>query len=64
MSFHVADTEESLVWAVIQLLRVCDADVLVGYDVQKGSVGYLTERAAELGIKFLRYGDGDGGGGV
>ncbi|KAF8098172.1 hypothetical protein N665_0272s0038 [Sinapis alba] len=30
-----------------------DPDILVGWDIQGGSLGFLAERAAQLGIRFL-----------
>lgn len=44
-----ADTEEDLFWFLINRIRHFDPDMLVGYEVQNSSWGYLVERGAELG---------------
>jgi hypothetical protein len=41
-------TEESLFQAFIQLVRKHDPDILVGFEVQMASLGYLIERANAL----------------
>jgi len=35
-------------------VRQLDPDILIGWDVQKGGLGYLADRAAVLGINLLR----------
>ena len=42
--------EAALLWAFAALVREWDADVLVGWEAQQGSFGYLLERAAVLGV--------------
>lgn len=48
-----ADTEEDLFWFLINRIRHFDPDMLVGYEVQNSSWGYLVERGAELGKSTL-----------
>lgn len=43
------DTEEQLFSLLIKKVRHLDPDILVGYEVQNASWGYLIERGAELG---------------
>lgn len=37
----------------IKLIRASEPDILMGWDVQSGSLGFLAERAAHLGIGLL-----------
>lgn len=37
----------------VKVIRASDPDVLMGWDVQSGSLGFLAERAAHLGISLL-----------
>lgn len=41
---HYAQDELSLLAGLVGSLRVLDPDVLLGWEVQKGSMGYLLER--------------------
>ncbi|KAG8363827.1 hypothetical protein BUALT_Bualt19G0062700 [Buddleja alternifolia] len=36
-----------------KVIRACDPDVLMGWDVQSGSLGFLAERASHLGLGLL-----------
>uniref|UniRef100_A0A1J3GRC6 DNA polymerase n=1 Tax=Noccaea caerulescens TaxID=107243 RepID=A0A1J3GRC6_NOCCA len=45
--------EKHLFSYFIETLCKWDPDVLVGWDIQGGSLGFLAERAAQLGIRFL-----------
>ncbi|CAI0551267.1 unnamed protein product [Linum tenue] len=47
--------EEKLLFnELINLVRMFDPDVLMGWDIQSGSIGFLAERAAHLGLGFLK----------
>ncbi|CAL1407382.1 unnamed protein product [Linum trigynum] len=47
--------EEKLLFnQLINLVRMFDPDVLMGWDIQSGSIGFLAERAAHLGLGFLK----------
>ncbi|KAG1119475.1 hypothetical protein G6F42_012967 [Rhizopus arrhizus] len=48
-----ADTEEQLFSLLIEKVRYYDPDMLVGYEVQNASWGYLVERGAQLGYHLL-----------
>lgn len=43
------ETETELFFILIEKVRLYDPDMLVGYEVQNASWGYLIERAAYLG---------------
>ncbi|KAL0801003.1 hypothetical protein Bca101_056179 [Brassica carinata] len=45
--------EKQLFSYFIETVRRWDPDILVGWDIQGGSLGFLAERAAQLGIRFL-----------
>ncbi|CAN8238640.1 unnamed protein product [Cochlearia groenlandica] len=45
--------ERQLFSYFIETLCKWDPDILVGWDIQGGSIGFLAERAAQLGIRFL-----------
>ncbi|ANM57914.1 recovery protein 3 [Arabidopsis thaliana] len=45
--------ERQLFRYFIETLCKWDPDVLLGWDIQGGSIGFLAERAAQLGIRFL-----------
>ncbi|XP_057871729.2 DNA polymerase zeta catalytic subunit isoform X2 [Cryptomeria japonica] len=51
--FAVKD-EKTLFYLFIQLVRLYDPDILMGWEVQGGSVGFLAERAAYVGIGLLK----------
>lgn len=44
-----ANDEEHLFSLLIEKVRYYDPDMLIGYEVQNSSWGYLVERGAELG---------------
>lgn len=48
-----ADTEEQLFSLLIEKIRYYDPDMLVGYEVQNASWGYLIERGAQLGYHLV-----------
>lgn len=45
---EVHGSEEALLDAVVGAVRALDPDILVGYEVQQGSLGYLNDRATAL----------------
>jgi DNA polymerase zeta len=48
--------EAALLDAVLQAIRALDPDVIVAFDIMRGSIGYLEARARELDVRppFLR----------
>lgn len=50
---YLAD-ELNLLKCFIRLVRLCDPDMLVGWEVQGCSLGLLAERAANLGVGLLK----------
>lgn len=47
-------SEDDLLRRLAALVHGLDPDVLVGWDVQRGSLGYLADRASTLGLNLLR----------
>ena len=45
---EVHGSEEALLDALVGAVRALDPDILVGYEVQQGSLGYLNDRATTL----------------
>lgn len=50
ISVTYADTEEDLFNKLVELVHETDPDILVGYEIQMSSWGYLHERAICLGM--------------
>ena len=50
LQIEVVDCEEDLYVAVAKLIRTYNPDILVGYDVQRASWGFMLKRASHLGI--------------
>lgn len=53
LAVDYADTEEQLFSLLIEKIRYYDPDMLVGYEIQNASWGYLVERGAQLGYHLL-----------
>jgi hypothetical protein len=51
---RVFPDERQLLGGFCEAVRRLDADVIVTWDVQRGGLGYLAERAAGMGINLLR----------
>lgn len=47
-------SEAALLSAFVEAVVGLDPDILLGYEIQKASLGYLAERAAGLGVPLLR----------
>lgn len=45
---EVVGSEEALLGAFVEAVRALDPDILVGFEVQQGSLGYLVDRASTL----------------
>lgn len=45
---EVHGSEEALLDALVGAVRALDPDILVGFEVQQGSLGYLNDRATAL----------------
>jgi len=50
-------SEGAMIEAFIQFVRRLDPDIILGYEVQKGSLGYMVERAAALAAAAARQHD-------
>ena len=46
MEMH--DSENALLDAFVEAVRALDPDILVGFEVQQGSLGFLADRATAL----------------
>ncbi|CEP18773.1 hypothetical protein [Parasitella parasitica] len=53
LAVDYADTEERLFSLLIERIRYYDPDMLVGYEVQNASWGYLVDRGVQLGYHLL-----------
>eukprot|EP00775_Hariotina_reticulata_P012068 gene12067-12209_t len=51
---HFYASEQALLQAFCAVVQLLDPDVLVGWDIQQGSLGYLADRGAVLGFNVLR----------
>lgn len=51
---EVVTTEAALLDAFVEAVRNLDPDIIAGWEVQKGSLGYLCERAATMDRNILR----------
>ena len=51
---HAFDDELALIRGFIATVRALDPDVLVGFEMQGESLGWLAERAGALGVGLLR----------
>ena len=49
------DSEQNLFDKLVHLVREVDPDILVGYEIQMSSWGYLNERAAHLGFNLIGH---------
>lgn len=45
--------EKSLFQSFMKIIYLTDPDILIGWDIQGSSLGYLAERASQLGISLL-----------
>lgn len=48
------DSERKLIEAFVEAVRALDPDILLGWEVQQLSLGYIIDRAALLEINLLR----------
>jgi DNA polymerase elongation subunit (family B) len=48
------ETEWALLEGFAAAVRALDPDILVGFELQKGSLGYLIDRAATMEMQLLR----------
>lgn len=53
-TIQIFDNEFTLFKGLIDLIQTTDPDVLIGYEVQLASIGYLIERATVLGINLCK----------
>ncbi|XP_043708383.1 DNA polymerase zeta catalytic subunit isoform X3 [Telopea speciosissima] len=49
----VTSEEKQLFYHFVQIIVSLDPDILMGWEIQGGSLGFLAERAAHLGVRLL-----------
>jgi DNA polymerase elongation subunit (family B) len=54
VQLHYYASEQALLQGFCAVVQGLDPDVIVGWDLQQGSVGYLADRGAQLGFNLLR----------
>jgi DNA polymerase zeta len=54
VQLHYYASEQALLQGFCAVVQAADPDVLVGWDLQLGSLGYLADRGAALGFNLLR----------
>ncbi len=53
MQVDLYASEAAMLGALSAAVAAADPDILLGYEVQRGSLGYAAERAATLGLPNL-----------
>ena len=51
---EVFQSEKALLEAFIEAVQALDPDIILGFEVQKGSLGYLADRAATMDLPLLK----------
>jgi len=51
----VVENEESLIFTFILLVFKLDPDIVAGYDIEKGSLTYLAQRAWQKNIDIMNF---------
>lgn len=51
---EVFQSEKALLEAFIDATQALDPDIILGFEVQKGSLGYLADRAATMDLPLLK----------
>ena len=54
MQVEVFQSEKALLEAFIEATQSLDPDIILGFEVQKGSLGYLADRAATMELALLK----------
>lgn len=50
----VFKSEKALLEGVVDAMQALDPDIVLGFEVQKGSLGYLADRAATMEMGLLK----------
>ena len=48
LQMEAFESENALLDAFVEAVRALDPDILVGFEIQQGSLGYLVDRASTL----------------
>lgn len=51
---EVFQSEKALLEAFTEATQALDPDIILGFEVQKGSLGYLADRAATMDLPLLK----------
>ena len=54
MQVEVFQSEQKLLEGFVDAVQALDPDIVLGFEVQKGSLGYLADRAATMEIPLLK----------
>ena len=54
MQVDVFKSEKALLEGVVDAVQGLDPDIVLGFEVQKGSLGYLADRAATMEMGLLK----------
>jgi DNA polymerase elongation subunit (family B) len=54
VQLHYYASEQALLQGFCAVVQTLDPDVVVSWDLQQGSLGYLADRGAQLGFNLLR----------
>jgi DNA polymerase zeta len=54
VQLHYYASEQAMLQGFCAVVQGLDPDVIVGWDLQQGSLGYLADRGAQLGFNLLR----------
>jgi DNA polymerase elongation subunit (family B) len=52
IEIRIGNSEDEIFHELVQLVRKWDPDILVGYDVQKWSWGYIFDRADSIKVRI------------
>lgn len=54
LQVEVFQSEKALLEAFVEATQSLDPDIILGFEVQKGSLGYLADRAATMELALLK----------
>ena len=54
LQVDVFKSEKALLEGVVDAMQALDPDIVLGFEVQKGSLGYLADRAATMEMGLLK----------
>ena len=54
MQVEMFQSEQKLLEGFVDAVQALDPDIILGFEVQKGSLGYLADRAATMEMPLLK----------